>query len=43
MTDSWVTSLTRWTEFVQALVLGDGQVSLVCCSPWCRKNWDVTA
>ena len=32
--------MTRWhrsfdgNEFEQALVVGDGQGSMVCCSPW---------
>ena len=25
-------------EFEQDPVVGDGQVSLVCCSPWCHKE-----
>ena len=25
-------------EFEQALGVGDGQGSLMCCSPWCRKE-----
>ena len=29
-------------EFVQALGVGDGQGSLVCCSPWGRKESDVS-
>ena len=28
--------------FEQALGVGDGQGSLVCCSPWCRKESDTT-
>ena len=27
-------------EFEQALVVGDGQGSLVCCSSWGRKELD---
>ena len=27
-------------EFEQALGVGDGQGSLVCCNPWGRKEWD---
>ena len=27
-------------EFEQALGVGDGQGSLVCCSPWGRKELD---
>ena len=26
----------------QTLGVGDGQGSLVCCSPWGRKEWDMT-
>ena len=29
-------------EFEQALGLGDGQGSLLCCSPWGRKESDMT-
>ena len=29
-------------EFKQALGDGDGQGSLVCCSPWGRKESDTT-
>ena len=29
-------------EFEQALGLGDGQESMVCCSPWGRKELDMT-
>ena len=29
-------------EFEQALVVGDGQGSLVCCSPWGCKELDMT-
>ena len=29
-------------EFEQALGVGDGQGSWVCCSPWCRKELDTT-
>ena len=35
-------SMTRWTEFEQALGVGDGQGSLACCSPWNHKEWDTT-
>ena len=31
------------TEFEQALGVGDGQGSLVCSSPWGRKESDTTA
>ena len=29
-------------EFEQALGVGDGQGGLACCSPWCRKESDMT-
>ena len=29
-------------EFAQALVVGDGQVCLACCSPWGHKELDTT-
>ena len=29
-------------EFEQAPGVGDGQGSLVCCSPWCHKELDMT-
>ena len=29
-------------EFKQAPGVGDGQGSLVCCSPWGRKESDIT-
>ena len=29
-------------EFEQALGVGDGQGSLVCCSPWGHKESDTT-
>ena len=29
-------------EFEQALGVGDGQGSLACCSPWVRKELDMT-
>ena len=29
-------------EFDQTPGVGDGQESLVCCSPWGRKEWDTT-
>ena len=29
-------------EFEQALRVGDGQGSLVCCSPWVDKEVDMT-
>ena len=30
-------------EFEQASVVGDGQGSLACCSPWGCKELDMTA
>ena len=29
-------------EFEQAAGVGDGLGGLVCCSPWCRKEPDMT-
>jgi len=29
-------------EFEQALGVGDQQGRLVCCSPWCHKELDMT-
>ena len=29
-------------EFEQTLVVGDGQGSLACCSPWGHKELDMT-
>ena len=29
-------------EFEEDLVFGDGQVGLACCSPWGRKESDMT-
>ena len=37
----WHHQLNR-QEFKQALVLGDGQGSLACCSSWGRKELDTT-
>ena len=41
--DGWMASLTQWT-WVWASSVGDGegQGSLVCCSPWGRKESDMT-
>ena len=45
MTDN---EMVRWyhqlygDKFEQALGVGDGQGSLVCCSPWGRKELDTT-
>ena len=39
--DSWVASSTQWTwEFEQTLRDGEGQGSLLWCSPWCHKELD---
>ena len=35
-------SPTDGHEFEQALGVGDGQGSLVCCSPWGHKELDTT-
>ena len=40
--DGWMASPTWWHEFEQAPEVGDGQGSLVCCSPWGRKESDTT-
>ena len=40
--DGWMASLTQWTRVEQALGVGDGQGCLVCCSPWSRKELDMT-
>ena len=37
----WHHQLNR-QKFEQALGIGDGQESLVCCSPWGRKKSDTT-
>ena len=40
--DGWMASPTQWHELEQAPGVGDGQGSLVCCSPWghrVRHNW----
>ena len=37
----WYHRLDR-PEFEKALGFGDGQASLVCCSPWGRKESDMT-
>ena len=37
--DGWMASPTRWTWVWVNSGVGDGQRSLVCCSPWgCRKS-----
>ena len=35
-------SLTQWTEFEQNPGDGEGQGSLACCSPWGRRESDMT-
>ena len=42
MTEDWLASPTYGHEFEQALGVGDGEGSLVCCSPWCCKESDMT-
>ena len=37
----WHHWLVGW-EFEQALGVGEGQGSLACCSPWSRKDLDMT-
>ena len=39
----WLYGITdSMDEFEQALAVGDGQRSLACCSPWSRKELDMT-
>ena len=40
--DGWMASLTRWTQVWACSGVGDGQGSLACCSPWGRKELDMT-
>ena len=42
--DGWMASLTQWTwVWVNStLGVGDGQGGLVCCSPWGRKESEMT-
>ena len=40
--DSWMASLTQWTWILVSSKTGDGQGSLVCCSPWGHKELDMT-
>ena len=35
-------SPTQWSESEQTLGDGEGQGSLACCSPWGRKELEVT-
>ena len=38
----WLDGITNSMEFEQAPGVGDRQGSLVCCSPWGRKELDIT-
>ena len=40
--DGWMASLTQWTWVQLTPGVGDGQGSLVCCSPWGHKESDTT-
>ena len=40
--DGWMASLTQYTWVWASFVFGDGQGSLVCCSPWAPKELDMT-
>ena len=40
--DGWMASLTWWAWIWEAPGVGDGQGSLVCCSPWGHKESDTT-
>ena len=40
--ESWMTSLTEWSEFEQTLGVDDGQGGLACCGSWVRKELDTT-
>ena len=40
--ESWMASLTQWTWIWATQGDGKGQGSLVCCSPWGRKETDRT-
>ena len=40
--DGWMASLTLWTWVLASFGSCDGQRSLVCCSPWGRKESDTT-
>ena len=40
--DGITNSVSLLIEFEQAPGAGDGQGSLVCCSPWGRKELDMT-
>ena len=39
----WLDDITdSMDEFEHALGVGDGQGNLVCCSPWCHKELEMT-
>ena len=40
--DGWMASSTQWKRIWVNLGDGEGQGSLVCCSPWSRKGLDTT-
>ena len=40
--DGWMASPTHWTWIWASFRSGDGQGSLVCCSPWSHKESDTT-
>ena len=40
--NGWMASLTHGHKFKQVLGDGEGQGSLVCCSPWGHKESDTT-
>ena len=40
--DDWTALATRWTWVWVGSGDGDGHGSLVCCSPWGHKEWDIT-
>ena len=45
MTEYQMVGWQHWLvghEFEQALVIGDAQGSLACCSPWGRKGLNTT-
>ena len=42
MEDEMVGRHHRLNKFEQALGVGDGQGSLLCCSPWGCREWDTT-
>ena len=38
----WLYGITNLMDMDQTLGVGDGQVSLACCSPWGHKESDTT-